>query len=205
MERTEDLETSLAPGILVAAPNMGDPNFAGSVVLMAEHGQEGSLGFIVNRPAPIAVSDVLAQVDQSLLRDAAARGRSSAPVLLGGPVQPERLWVMCHRSDVPRALAEEEKGEIIQLGKELAVGGSRELLEAVVRAPDGSPFYLVLGYSGWGPLQVENEVGAGAWLPSALQRDLVFEVPFADRWAEAVKRLGLTPGGFAMGGGGAKA
>ena len=205
MDRTEDLATSLAPGFLVAAPNMGDPNFAGSVVLIADHGLQGSLGFIVNRPAPISVSDVLAQVDQGLLRDAMAAGRSSAPVLLGGPVQPERLWVMCYHEDVPRALLEEEKGEIIRVGRELALGGSRDLLEAVVRAADGGPFHLVLGYAGWGPLQVENEVNAGAWLPSALQRDLVFEVPFADRWNEAVKRLGLMPGEFSMSGGGAKA
>ncbi len=203
MTDSEELDTRLAPGLLVAAPTLVDPNFARSVVLMAEHRPEGSLGFIVNRPAPVELGEILAEVDKQLWRDAQAAGRTDAAVLLGGPVQPERLWIMYRPSDLPRGADLPDDG-VIRLDDQLAVGGSRELLENVVRAPAG-PYQLILGYSGWGPLQVEQEVGAGAWLPLLLQRDLVFDVKLADRWEVAVRRLGLTPGNFSMGGGGARA
>lgn len=189
----------LAPGFLVAAPGLQDPNFARSLVLMADHTPEGSLGFIVNRGSPVTVGEVLAQVDPALVGYAERNGRARAPVLVGGPVQPERLWILHRPGSVPV-----DEGGLVVAGA-IAVGGSRELLEALVRAPSPGPFLLLVGYSGWGPMQVEREVGAGGWIPLPFEEGLVFDVPLADRWDEAVKRLGLTPGGFSVGGGGAKA
>src|SRR5512142_3267182 len=84
----------LAPGFLVASPTLRDPNFAGSLVLVAEHHGEGALGFVVNRPAPLAVADVLEGIDEGLRRAAEATGRAGGIVLVGGPVQPERLWIL---------------------------------------------------------------------------------------------------------------
>jgi putative transcriptional regulator len=188
----------LAPGFLVAAPALADPNFAGSLVLMAEHHGEGALGFVVNRPAPITVAEVLGGLDEGLRRDAESAGRAGGAVLVGGPVQPERLWILSRRvtgADLPGAVA---------VGEELALGGSRDLLESLVRRP-GDPFVLLLGYAGWAPMQAENEIAAGAWVPMPLASDLVFEVPLEKRWTEAVRRLGLDPGEFLVGGGGARA
>ncbi len=197
---TPDMTTTgLAPGFLVAAPGLRDPNFARSLVLMAEHRPEGSLGFVVNRPSRVTVSEVLEQVDPALRAEAERNGRADASVMVGGPVQPERLWIL-HRPDSVPA----EEGGVVLAGA-LAVGGSRELLEVLVRAPTPGPFLLLLGYSGWGPLQVEHEVGAGGWIPLPFEDSLVFDVPFEARWDEAVKRLGLTPGGFSVSGGGAQA
>ena len=194
-----DAERGLAPGFLVSAPALADPNFAGSLVLMAEHHGEGALGFVVNRAAPIAVADVLGSVDADLRRAAREAGRDGGNVLVGGPVTPERLWVLYR----PGLVAVEEGG--IAVGAGLALGGSRELLESIVRAREGGPFLLLLGYAGWAPMQVEQEVAAGAWVPLELQDDLVFDVPLEQRWEVAVRRLGLEPGGFLVGGGGAQA
>ncbi len=199
MATPERASTNLAPGFLVASPRLADPNFARSLVLMATHAEEGALGFVVNRPAPITVGEVLEQVDERLRRTARAAGRDGGPVLLGGPVRPERLWIL-HR--VGTVAAEEEA---LRIGTDLAAGGSRELLEAVVSDRGAGPFALLLGCAGWGPLQVEHEVAAGAWVPLPLHEDLIFEVLLASRWEEAVRRLGLEPGGFSMGGGGAEA
>ncbi len=197
---TPDMTTSgLAPGFLVAAPGLGDPNFARSLVLMAEHKPEGSLGFVVNRPSRVTMAEVLEQVDPALRAEAERNGRAHAPVMVGGPVQPERLWILYRPDSVPA-----EQGGVVLAGA-VAVGGSRELLEALVRAPAPGPFLLLLGYSGWGPLQVEREVGAGGWIPLPFEESLVFDVPLEARWDEAVKRLGLTPGGFSVSGGGAQA
>jgi putative transcriptional regulator len=195
----EPAPTGLAPGFLVAAPALQDPNFAGSLVLMAEHHGEGALGFVVNRAGSISVADVLGGLDEKLAAIAEAAGRAGAPVLVGGPVQPERLWILFR----PGPSAPEEGA--VRVGAGLALGGSRELLEALVRARDAGPFQLLLGYSGWAPLQVENEVSQGAWIPLPLHEDLVFEVPLEKRWETAVRRLGLDPTGFLVGGGGAKA
>ena len=190
--------TRLAPGLLVASPSLGDPNFAGSLVLMAEHHGEGALGFVVNRPAPLTVAEVLDGVDPELRRVAEAAGRAGDPVLVGGPVSPERLWILYRPGAVPV-----DEGAVA-LTSGVALGGSRELLETVVRAESGA-FLLLLGYAGWAPLQVEGEVAAGAWVPLPLHEDLLFETPLAERWDVAVRRLGLDPGGFVVGGGGAQA
>lgn len=192
---------SLAPGFLVASPALADPNFEGSLVLMAQHGPQGAMGFVVNRVAPLSARDVLTAVDQTLGRAARAARRDTGAVLLGGPVQTEQLWIVCRQSLVPAG------EEVLRVGTGLAVGGSRQLLEAVATASGGdrSPFLLLLGYSGWGPLQAEQEVTAGAWIPMPLHEDLVLDVPPKDRYDEAVRRLGLTPGGFTVGGGGARA
>jgi len=192
-------DSGLAPGFLVASPALRDPNFDGSLVLMAQHSPEGALGFVVNRPAPVRCGDLLQAVDPGLRALARAMGRDGAPVLLGGPVQPERLWVLWRPGVVPAG--EDE----LRVGDGLGLGGSRALLEAVVSNDDAGPFLLILGYAGWGPLQVEGEVAHGAWVPLPLSEDLVLDVPHEERWAAAVRRLGLEPGGFTMGGGGAQA
>jgi putative transcriptional regulator len=189
----------LAPGFLVASPTLADPNFDGSLVLMAEHHGEGALGFVVNRPGPISVADVLRGLDGGLAEAAAASGRLEGQVLVGGPVSPERLWILHHRGVVA-----DEDGAV-RVGDALALGGSKELLEALVREPAAGPFLLLLGYAGWAPMQVEREVATGAWLPLPFHEDLVFQVPHAERWDTAVRRLGLTPGGFMVGGAGAQA
>ncbi len=191
--------TLLAPGFLVASPALRDPNFSGSLVLMGRHEAEGSLGWVVNRPAPVETREILASVDEGLAAAARAAGRDRAPVLLGGPVQTERLWILFRPGAVPPG--DEELG----IGDRLAAGGSRQLLERLARDPQAGEFQLVLGYAGWGPLQVEHEVAAGAWVPLSLHEDLVFEVPLAARWEESVRRLGLDPAGFALGGGSGQA
>ncbi len=189
----------LAPGFLVASPTLADPNFDGSLVLMAEHHGEGALGFVVNRPGPISVADVLRGLDGGLAEAAAASGRLDGQVLVGGPVSPERLWIL-HRPGLVPA-----EDEAVRVGDDLALGGSKELLEALVREPASGPFVLLLGYAGWAPMQVEREVATGAWLPLTFHEDLVFDVPHQARWDTAVRRLGLVPGGFMVGGGGAQA
>jgi putative transcriptional regulator len=190
---------SLAPGFLVAAPALRDPNFEGSLVLMAQHGAEGALGFVVNRPAAVRAGEVLQAVDPALRALARAVGRDGVPVLTGGPVQPERLWILWRPGVVPAG------EDHLRVTRGVALGGSRDLLESVASNDDAGPYQLVLGYAGWGPMQLEGEVSSGAWIPMDLEEDLIFDVPLERRWTEAVRRLGLDPEGFAMGGGGAQA
>jgi putative transcriptional regulator len=191
--------STLAPGFLVASPTLADPNFNGSLVLMADHHPEGAFGLVVNRAGPLSVADVLGGLDEGLRSEAEARGRAGGLVLVGGPVQPERLWIL-HRP------GPSTPGEgTLAVADGVALGTSRELLEALVHADDPRPFALLLGYAGWAPLQLEREVAGGAWVPMPLHSDLLFEVPLEQRWETAVRRLGLDPHGFMVGGGGASA
>jgi len=117
-------------------------------------------------------------------------------------VQPERLWILFR----PGRIAPDAEGAVL-VSEGISLGGSRELLEALVRAPGvgDDPYLLLLGYSGWGPLQLEREIAAGAWIPMPPHGDLVFDVALEKRWETAVRRIGLEPGGFLVGGGGASA
>jgi putative transcriptional regulator len=201
MADTGPSSSSVAPGFLVAVPSVTGPHFERSLVLMALHSPEGALGLVVSHTAPLTVGQVLSAVDPPLAEVARAAGRADDPVLVGGPVTPERLWILVRAGPLPPPLEE----EVMRVGPKVAAGGSRELLDATVRDPERAPYHLVLGYAGWGPLQIENEISRGGWVPMGVDDDLVFEVPFAQRWETAIRRLGLEPGNLTGTRGGAMA
>jgi putative transcriptional regulator len=196
---SERTASHLAPGFLVAAPSLRDPNFAGSLVLMTGHRREGAMGFVVNRPASVSAAEMLAAVDDRLggLARGSAHGRR--PVLVGGPVAQEQVWVLYRRGSAG------EDDDAVRVGSHLAVGSSRPVLESILRGPSPDPVQLFLGYAGWAPLQLENEIAQGAWVPLAFDEQLVTTVPVEERWEAAVRSLGLDPAGFLVGGSGAMA
>ncbi len=196
---SERSASHLAPGYLVAAPGLRDPNFAGSLVLMTGHRRDGAMGFVVNRPAPMTVAGMLGGVDASLAGLARSSALGGQAVLVGGPVSPEQVWLLYRRG------AAGEDDDAIRVGRRLAVGSSRPVLEAILRGADAGPVQLFVGYAGWAPLQLETEISQGSWVPLGFDEDLVTTVPVPDRWSTAVRRLGLAPGGFVVGGGGAMA
>jgi putative transcriptional regulator len=179
----------LAPGFLVAAPTLLDPNFRGSVVLLVEHRADGSLGFIVNRPAPLRLPGVVEELGM--------RGHEldppDSPVLVGGPVAPHTGWILFDHHDFPRAA-----DEIVQVSPHLAVSASRELLQLLVEGQGPRRQLLVLGYAGWGPGQLDAELAQGAWIPVDLAEDIIFETPFEQRWNKALATLGIDPARISM-------
>ncbi|MBK7395081.1 MAG: YqgE/AlgH family protein [Myxococcales bacterium] len=176
----------LAPGFLIATPPLNDPNFERSLVLLVAHGEEGALGLVINGTKTVAsVGDLLEQL--GLETDTAGR---NDPVRLGGPVQPEIGWI------VYRPSAEAREGEI-RLSDEVAVTQSREVLAAIGRHDGPEKYATYLGYAGWAPGQLEEEISHGSWLPTALLDEaIVFDVPVADRWQAAFDRAGVAPLGF---------
>jgi putative transcriptional regulator len=188
---------SLAPGMLIAAPPLGDPNFDRTVVLLAAHGRDGALGFVVNRTSSMTLGELLMLAGYTKLRDAGVTGAS--PVYVGGPVQPSSGWIVC----VDPSLAAEDAC-VIPVGDRVRVTSSRTAFDALVRdverrGPDTiDPLrrMVMLGYSGWGPGQLEGEIAAGAWLPVPLDETVVFDVALDDKWEKAYTLLGLTPAGM---------
>jgi putative transcriptional regulator len=176
--------TELAPGFLVAAPALLDPNFKRTVVLLVDHGPEGSLGFVINRPADIT----LAEMVPALGLEPGDRPVPEAQVLVGGPVAPDTGWVVFEPSGAPRVDA-----EIVEVSPGVAVSASRELLEAITRGEGGGKLMLVLGYAGWGPAQLDQELAQGAWIPVDLDDRIVFDTDYDDRWSAALRTLGIDP------------
>jgi putative transcriptional regulator len=187
---------ALAPGLLLAAPRLGDPNFARSVVLLGHHDEEGALGWVLNGRAIAPVGQVLA--DAGLVPEGSAPPSSrwhQAPVRIGGPVMPGVAWLLFHKP----VGAPVFRGELA-LVDDYAVTGDRMLIEAVARGEGPERFRLVLGYAGWGPGQLESEIAAGGWLPAPLDPSLLFDVEVDALW-DAAYRTTVGAHAFSFGSG----
>lgn len=178
------MASELAPGFLVAAPILLDGNFRRTVVLLVDHRPEGSLGFVINRPAQVRLPGML---DALGLRSAGAEP-PDAPVLVGGPVAPDTGWLVFEQTP-QRSFGE----EVVRVTDRLAVSASRELLEQTVHGRGPERVMLVLGYAGWGPSQLDGEISQGAWIPVDLEERIVFDTPYEERWASALRSLGIDP------------
>ncbi len=165
----------MGPGILIASPQMKDPNFEETVVLLCQHDGDGALGVIVNRPTPFTIDDVIEQLDVEALKT------QEHQVLWGGPVERGAGFVI-FRGQVP-----EDSGWNLPGG--VAVSPSREQLEKLIRSD--SRYHLCLGYAGWGPGQLEDEITTGSWLYTDVDLGLVLTGDVEERYESALNALGL--------------
>ncbi|MFN0061097.1 MAG: YqgE/AlgH family protein [Myxococcaceae bacterium] len=168
---------SVAPALLIAMPQLGDPHFQGSVVLLIDHDADGAMGLILNRPSPVTLAEM---AKTQSLEVTHKRGQES--VFAGGPVERQRGFALHARADM------EEKREVCA-GLYLSV--TMPSLTALLR-DDASTLRFCLGYAGWGPQQLEAEVRSGAWLVSDLTAD-VLESPPKDLWQLRVRGMGIDP------------
>ena len=181
----------LAPGFLIASPPLGDPNFERTLVLLAMHGEEGALGFVVNRAASMNLGELLTFAGYG---DALPKDRSS--VYVGGPVQPSSGWVIALDPGINA-----DEGGVIAIGDRVRISSSRSALEALAKdlaarepgTPDPKRRTVVLGYSGWGPGQLESEIATGSWLPAPFDEGVLFDVALSERWERAYALIGLHP------------
>lgn len=168
--------------MLIAAPSMRDPNFVRSVVLICQHDEDGAVGLVVNREGPVSVADVLERLE--IDHEAAY----STPTWTGGPVRPGTGFVLWP--------GEVDADEGWNVGDGVAVSPSAERLAQL--AQDGAPFALCLGYAGWSPGQLDEEVRTGSWLFIDVDRGILFDQPLDARYEVALARLGLTPATVVM-------
>lgn len=172
---------TLAPGFVVAAPSLRDPNFERTVVLLVEHGAQGSIGFVVNRLAPVAFRDVAESIG--------VEGDAEMPVLVGGPVS-RTGWVLFDPTEADETLLE----DAVRVHERIAVTASRKALESVGEPATSRRRLLVVGYAGWGEGQLDDELERGVWLPLALDPTIVFECAMDARWASVLRGAGIEPG-----------
>lgn len=165
-------------------PQLGDPNFYRSVVLMIEHGETGSMGLVVNRGAPLTLGELARGQNMDISQE-----RSGQPVFLGGPVEPQRGFVLHDDARLP------EKHPVLP-GLFLSV--TLDALGPLLENP-GPRLRFCLGYAGWGPKQLENEIAAGSWLFTEATAESVLEVEPGKLWETTLRGMGVDPAMLVMG------
>ncbi len=175
-------EASLAPTLLVAMPQLRDPNFDKSVVLLCEHQDEGAMGLVINRNTDTLASEIV-DFDPPIQQD------SGLEVCIGGPVDPERGWL----------LLTEDDGDAVEVAPGLYLSASRDLLCDVVSGKKPCRCRFMVGYAGWGPKQLDRELADSAWLTVPVSHRLLFDVDTGDVWELAIRQLGIDPSALAMG------
>jgi putative transcriptional regulator len=171
--------TSLSNQLLIAMPGLQDPNFSSTVTLICEHTADGALGIVINRPLTLTVGVLFDQLDLENFD----RGAARQPVVLGGPVGPERGFVLHDAScSYEHSLA---------VSGDIRLTLSRDIIDAMAsgRGPERS--LVALGYAGWDAGQLEQEILANSWLTVDATPAIVFDLPFAERWTAAAGTLGI--------------
>ncbi|MBT8101041.1 MAG: YqgE/AlgH family protein [Gammaproteobacteria bacterium] len=170
---------TLANQLLIAMPGMQDPNFNSTVTLICEHNDDGALGIVINRPLTLKLGGLFEQLD---LKIADAK-QIQDPVLMGGPVGTERGFVL-HEST-------HSYEHSLAVSSEINLTLSRDIIDAMANGKGPGKSLVALGYAGWEPGQLETEMLANSWLNVPSSPDIVFDLPFAERWAAAAKSLGI--------------
>ncbi|MGD9865075.1 MAG: YqgE/AlgH family protein [Pseudodonghicola sp.] len=169
--------------LLIAMPGMGDPRFERSVVFLCSHGDDGAMGLIVNKPArDVRFSDLLDQLD--ITPDRPERG--AMPVHFGGPVETARGFVL-HSAEYEANL------HSMKVSDGFSMTATMDVLEDIAHGRGPRQALLMLGYAGWGPGQLEGEIGMNGWLTAEADPDLIFSDYDAGKWEAALRSLGVDP------------
>ena len=176
--------------LLIAMPVMGDPRFERSVIYMCAHSSEGAMGIIVNRPAGsidfpelLVQLDIINEADQIKLPENA----ESMKVLKGGPVDTGRGFVL-HSSDFYLENA------TLRIDDGICLTATVDILKAIAKGSGPKHAILALGYAGWAPGQLENEIQGNGWLHCDADQDLIFGGDVEEKYARALRKIGIDPG-----------
>lgn len=186
------LKGSLAPGFLLAAPKLGDPNFQRTVVLMGHHDDQGAMGWVLNGRELAQVRKLLQEagvVPTGVELPLSESFTSTARV--GGPVLSGSAWVIYEDEPGVPSVSPTHR-----LDERLLVTGAREMVETIAHGAGPSRFRLVLGYAGWGPQQLEHEISAGAWMPAEFTAELLWTDPSVLWFKAYEKAAGVSPMAF---------
>jgi len=170
---------SLTNQLLIAMPGMADPNFSTTVTLICEHNDEGVLGIVINRPLGLTLSGLFEQLDVNDPDSQAAEH----PVLMGGPVGPERGFVL----HSPGSSYE----NTLEVSDQIHLTLSRDVIDAMANGDGPEQSLVALGYAGWEPGQIENEMLTNSWLNVPASPAIVFDMAFNERWMAAAQTLGI--------------
>lgn len=175
----------LSGKLLIAMPGLGDPRFARTVIFLCAHSDEGAMGLVVNRPAPdLRFEDLLRQLEIE------PGGATDRPAIhFGGPVEAGRGFVL-HSGEYSGSEA------TLQVSDVFSMTATLDILEDITHGRGPARALLALGYSGWGPGQLESEILANGWLTCDAAPDLVFAPDDAVKWRRALQSMGIDAEGL---------
>lgn len=173
-------EIDLTGKLLIAMPGMGDPRFAHSVVFMCAHSPEGAMGLVINKPTgELQLSDLLEQLSISMGSEMLNRA-----VYFGGPVEGGRGFVL-HERGYHSSIS------TMEVDDQFAMTATLDILEDLAQGRGPLKALIALGYAGWGPGQLEDEIAQNGWLTCDASLTLAFDTPHIHMWEAALKTLGI--------------
>lgn len=178
----ENEETlSLTGKMLIAMPGMGDPRFDKSVVFICAHSDEGTMGLIINKPTDdVSLAELLGQLEIGI-----SGGVPEATVYFGGPVENGRGFVL-HSPDYTSPIS------TLEVDGRFSMTATMDILEEIAKGGGPKRALMALGYAGWGPGQLADEISQNGWLTCEADPDLVFGADNGGKWEAALKTLGVS-------------
>ncbi len=173
---------TLTGQFLIAMPTLLDPRFARSVVYMCSHNETGAMGLVINRL--YGAIDIKGLMDQ--LTIPVGTQTPDMPVHYGGPVETGRGFIL-HTDDYMQDTSMRVDGEI-------AMTATMDILKSIANGTGPSKCLVILGYAGWGPGQLEQEIQSGSWLNAPVDLELLFNTNLDTKWERAIATLGFSPG-----------
>jgi len=181
---------TLAPGFLIASPKLDGSVFDRAVIIMVHHDLEGAMGFILNKPIDVDFGTLLEMVDVS--EDGISNRCYEQDVYFGGPVRVEQLWVI-HNSH--SEIFQDAEDEVV-FHPQWHLSSDATSIKTLAQNSEDK-FRPYMGYAGWGPGQLEEEIGEGSWLVLDFD-DTMFDTDFEEMWDAALVRLGIDETTFLM-------
>lgn len=166
------------PMLLISMPQLADPNFTRTVVLLCEYGTEGAFGLIVNKPMAKPAHEMVQTVPELPIRD-------DIHLFTGGPVEPMRAWVLTSRQSLDEEATEVADGVFLS--------ASAEAIKTALQTPPDRDVKVLVGYAGWAAGQLDAELAQSSWLMAPVGADLIFGSAPAEMWDKAIERLGADP------------
>ncbi len=164
---------------LIAMPSLNESIFSHTITYMCDHTEDGAMGLVINQSLDIDLSEVFQQLDCSNPESL----HTTAPVLCGGPVQPDRGFIL-HTPD-------QSWDSTLTVSDEVSLTASRDIIEAIAQNLGPKKFLVGLGYAGWGAGQLEEEIANNSWLTIPADSTLLFDTPIEQRWSTLSQQLGV--------------
>ncbi len=185
VQQLDNLNGYLKGKALLAMPNMGDPRFHHAVIYICTHDAKGAMGFVINDVLPGMVFENL--LEELEIKDEVQAKASilKTPIFRGGPVEMGRGFLL-HSKDF-------EDKETSHVTEDLAITGTIEALKAVAEGKGPREKLIMFGHAGWEAGQLDSELQQNSWLVADANADFIFNIPHADKWAVALKSIGVNP------------
>lgn len=178
-------ENFLEGKLLIALPGMSDPRFEKSVIFMCAHSVEGAMGIMINRAVEgLRFRELMDKLELEVTGDT-----PDIPVLFGGPVETGRGFVL-HSGDY------ESADSTLPVSEDISLTATVEILRDMGHGQGPRKALFALGYAGWGPGQIEDEIRSNGWIHCDTDSTLLFDADLNDKWSCALRKLGIDASGL---------